>query len=581
MGSISDAMEGMGDSYGELALQPLRIENSSRSNSEANGSSAIASTGEEGPLFNHLHGIFWPTQKSSVHVDQREHFPPLYASLLQYPPFLTPQFQGQPRSLLQPNAPPEVLSRLRSLSQPSTFFRDLLEDTSSHTHNKAVPTSWEGSASIKPPLPLKNGATFPLMSHLVSIPDHIMPSIDTSMGDEDPAAPSMPGLSSPFLPPLSPCTRNYQHTTRKYVANPNQVATNALSKRNGHRRSHSEVPCTFSTGMDAFVENNPMETPMLSRDAVRKEIPPHKSEAMKIHVKQELYWENEEDQGDMEAAAEQGDRDGGDDLFSMYIDVEKIDRIQDRDVADSSESNRRGTESVTRSRASSSASRDNERLPLVSSEKGESFQRSTGSDGEDSGKEEEGCMVDSKEGVLGTHDNQQLKEEVKCEDSCVSYHARHASIDAVVLSLKGENDTQQITSPTEDKAVRHQHSLSMDDGLKLKLNFSKGDFSVGEIKKIMANDRLTEIALVDPKRAKRILANRQSAARSKERKMRYIAELEKKVQTLQTEATTLSAQLTLIQRDSTTLFNENSELKLRLQAMEQQAKLREGIPALR
>lgn len=45
----------------------------------------------------------------------------------------------------------------------------------------------------------------------------------------------------------------------------------------------------------------------------------------------------------------------------------------------------------------------------------------------------------------------------------------------------------------------------------------------------------------------RILANRQSAARSKERKARYITELERKVQTLQTEATTLSAQLTLFQ----------------------------------
>jgi len=45
----------------------------------------------------------------------------------------------------------------------------------------------------------------------------------------------------------------------------------------------------------------------------------------------------------------------------------------------------------------------------------------------------------------------------------------------------------------------------------------------------------------------RIIANRQSAARSKERKARYITELERKVQTLQTEATTLSAQLTLFQ----------------------------------
>lgn len=58
--------------------------------------------------------------------------------------------------------------------------------------------------------------------------------------------------------------------------------------------------------------------------------------------------------------------------------------------------------------------------------------------------------------------------------------------------------------------------------------------------------------------------------------MRYISELERKVQTLQTEATTLSAQLTLLQRDSAGLGNQNHELKLRLQAMEQQAQLRDG-----
>ncbi|KAK3022389.1 hypothetical protein RJ639_047363 [Escallonia herrerae] len=75
----------------------------------------------------------------------------------------------------------------------------------------------------------------------------------------------------------------------------------------------------------------------------------------------------------------------------------------------------------------------------------------------------------------------------------------------------------------------------------------------------------------------KILANRQSAARSKERKARYISELERKVQTLQTEATTLSAQLTMFQRDTTGLSSENTELKLRLQAMEQQAQLRDAL----
>ncbi|EOA28934.1 hypothetical protein CARUB_v10025182mg [Capsella rubella] len=115
---------------------------------------------------------------------------------------------------------------------------------------------------------------------------------------------------------------------------------------------------------------------------------------------------------------------------------------------------------------------------------------------------------------------------------------------------------------------RHRHSLSVDGSSSLE--------SI-EAKKAMAPDKLAELWVVDPKRAKRIIANRQSAARSKERKARYILELERKVQTLQTEATTLSAQLSLFQRDTTGLSSENTELKLRLQVMEQQAKLRDAL----
>ncbi|KAL9675588.1 hypothetical protein QQ045_003790 [Rhodiola kirilowii] len=98
-----------------------------------------------------------------------------------------------------------------------------------------------------------------------------------------------------------------------------------------------------------------------------------------------------------------------------------------------------------------------------------------------------------------------------------------------------------------------------------------------EAKKAMAPDKLAELWTVDPKRAKRILANRQSAARSKERKSRYIIELERNVQTLQTTATTLSAQLTLYQRDTTGLSSENTALKIRYQAMEQQTQLHDAL----
>ncbi|KAK1409279.1 hypothetical protein QVD17_35805 [Tagetes erecta] len=116
---------------------------------------------------------------------------------------------------------------------------------------------------------------------------------------------------------------------------------------------------------------------------------------------------------------------------------------------------------------------------------------------------------------------------------------------------------------------RHRHSNSVDSSSFLSESI--------EAKKAMAPEKLAELWTLDPKRAKRILANRQSAARSKERKARYMSELERKVQTLQTEATTLSAQLTLFQRDTTGLSSENTELKLRLQAMEQQAQLRDAL----
>ncbi|KAI4324349.1 hypothetical protein L6164_023896 [Bauhinia variegata] len=140
---------------------------------------------------------------------------------------------------------------------------------------------------------------------------------------------------------------------------------------------------------------------------------------------------------------------------------------------------------------------------------------------------------------------------------------------------------ENVTIGTYDRPrVRHQHSQSMDGSTTIKpemLVSGSEDISAADSKKALSAAKLAELALIDPKRAKRIWANRQSAARSKERKMRYISELERKVQTLQTEATALSAQLTLLQRDTNGLNAENSELKLRLQTMEQQVHLQDAL----
>ncbi|KAG2267226.1 hypothetical protein Bca52824_061781 [Brassica carinata] len=156
-----------------------------------------------------------------------------------------------------------------------------------------------------------------------------------------------------------------------------------------------------------------------------------------------------------------------------------------------------------------------------------------------------------------------------------------ASSSCEPAELVWRNELASTTTPggvgsSERPRIRHQHSQSMDGSTSL-MSGSE-DVSGGvDSKKAISAAKLSELALIDPKRAKRIWANRQSAARSKERKMRYIAELERKVQTLQTEATTLSAQLTLLQRDTNGLSVENHELKLRVQTVEQQVHLQDAL----
>nr|XP_029122415.1 probable transcription factor PosF21 isoform X2 [Elaeis guineensis] len=174
---------------------------------------------------------------------------------------------------------------------------------------------------------------------------------------------------------------------------------------------------------------------------------------------------------------------------------------------------------------------------------------------------------DSDLGVVGSGEGPSLSDETE-EDPLSMYldMDKFTSSSAISgLDLLGSETSVTAAAPaptfppqTENSAaasnerprVRHQHSQSMDGSTSIKPEMlasgSEGP-SLAETKKAMSAAKLADLALVDPKRAKRIWANRQSAARSKERKMRYIAELERKVQTLQTEATTLSAQLTMLQ----------------------------------
>lgn len=293
----------------------------------------------------------------------------------------------------------------------------------------------------------------------------------------------------------------------------------SLPPRKAHRRSSSDIPFGFSS-FNPFSGFKPAsaQTPFVKRESGC-----------------------EEGMGERKSEGEVVD-----DLFSAYMNLEGIEALNS---SGTDEKNGNGNEnredldsraSGTKTNGGDSSENEAESSMNSLSEKREGMKRSAGTD------------------IAPT-----------------TRHFRSVSMDSFMGKLNFGDESPKVPLSPGTRPGQHSPSDSMDANFSLE--FGNGEFSGAEMKKIMANDKLAEIALTDPKRAKRILANRQSAARSKERKMRYISELEHKVQTLQTEATTLSAQLTLLQRDSVGLTNQNNELKFRLQAMEQQAQLRDAL----
>ncbi|CAJ1978851.1 unnamed protein product [Sphenostylis stenocarpa] len=75
--------------------------------------------------------------------------------------------------------------------------------------------------------------------------------------------------------------------------------------------------------------------------------------------------------------------------------------------------------------------------------------------------------------------------------------------------------------------------------------------------------------ITDPKRVKRILANRQSAQRSRVRKLQYISELERSVTSLQAEVSVLSPRVAFLDHQRLLLNVDNSTLKQRIAALAQ------------
>lgn len=394
-----------------------------------------------------------------------------------------------------------------------------------HSRSLSQPSSFFCLDSLPPlsPAPFRDSSS-PTVSDPIST--------DVSMEDKD-------GSSHSLLPP-SPFNRG----------NAPRVGE-SLPPRKAHRRSNSDIP------FGNVLQCSPPLIPLRGSGGLERSLSGRENPAM---AKPAQLVKKEWERGGESIAEGTGERKSEgdvDDLFSAYMNLDNIDALNSSGTDEKNgNENREDLDSrASGTKTNGGDSSDNEAESSVN-ESGGSVPRGGFS-----------STTEKREGI---------KRSAGGDIAPTSRHYRSVSMDSFMGKLNFGDESPKLPPSPGTRPGQLSPTNSM-DGNAFSLEFGNGEFSGAELKKIMANEKLAEIASTDPKRAKRILANRQSAARSKERKMRYISELEHKVQTLQTEATTLSAQLTLLQRDSVGLTSQNNELKFRLQAMEQQAQLRDAL----
>ncbi|XP_052201625.1 bZIP transcription factor 29-like [Diospyros lotus] len=373
-------------------------------------------------------------------------------------------------------------------------------------------------------------------------------------------------LSMSCLPPLS----RFPHY--EPLSSPNAIPAD-VSTRKGHRRSSSDVPLAFS----AMIQSSPQLIPISGKRALGGSERDNLVGDKQIwSVKQELDFDEDRrdnGQGTGERKSEGKVVNGS---FVTFMNLDNFDlshpsATEDKDMdgrtsgtkPHGGESSDNEVESNMKRNPGTGVSFSTEKREVIKSIAGEEISPTV-----------RHFRSFSMGGFVG---NFNLDDEATrlppLLGTQAAQHSPSNSIDGNLRKFGLEFRNGEFTS-----AAQHSPSNSIDGNLrKFGLEFRNGEFTSAELQKIMANEKLAEIALSDPKRAKRILANRQSAARSKERKMHYISELEHKVQTLQTEATSLSTQLALLQRESTALSSQNNELKFRIETMEQQAQLKDAL----
>ncbi|XP_065864521.1 basic leucine zipper 34-like isoform X2 [Euphorbia lathyris] len=141
-------------------------------------------------------------------------------------------------------------------------------------------------------------------------------------------------------------------------------------------------------------------------------------------------------------------------------------------------------------------------------------------------------------------------------------------------SLSLPPTTSNPSTPSDQNSNNDEKTLTVLDQQQQQQQVTKSE--PGEVESSCKQEQFSsnyysngDPVITDPKRVKRILANRQSAQRSRVRKLQYISELERSVTTLQTEVSALSPRVAYLDHQRLILNVDNGALKQRIAALAQ------------
>lgn len=273
-----------------------------------------------------------------------------------------------------------------------------------------------------------------------SINDHV--SADVSMEERD-------GSSHSLLPP-SPFTRGSAL----------RIGEN-LPPRKAHRRSNSDIPFGFMS----IMQSSPPLIPLRSPGSV-------------VHsVKKESSWEVGGESNSERIGEKKSEGEVVDDLFNAYMNLDNIDAFNSSGTDEKpGNENREDLDSrASGTKTNGGDSSDNEATSSVNESSENSMQK------------REGLKRNAGEDIAPT-----------------TRHYRSISMDSFIGKMNFGDESPKMPPAAGTLPGQQSPTNSVDANQNaFSLEFGNGEFSAAELKKIMANEKLTEIALSDPKRAKR------------------------------------------------------------------------------